>query len=742
MEMEMEIELYKSLIQDAPVFLVAVGPDGKILLLNNALLQVIGRTRDEIVGKETFTSIIPQTDHEALTRLFGMIGIQAVEQKTETSLITREGRQLLVEWHGRTVCDPNGMIKAFFCIGIDVTEQRKADEELLQTKEYLENVLENSPDAVGIVDREGKFIKWNHMAEELYGYTLDELRGKSAFDLYAEPDKLGRMLAKFRSDGCIKNYEINMKTKDGAVIPFDVSLTVLKNQSGDVVGSVCVASNLSEIKRALNALEIAHSKLQDEIEERQRTAEALNKSQSEYSTIFENTGNATIIVEGDTTISLANTEFAKLSGYSKDEIVGKKSWTEFFTDESLVWMKEHHRLRQVDPNAAPRNYEASFKNNQGHCKDVYLTVATIPQTRKTVTSFLDITERKRAEESLRQSHKELEQRSYEISQLNEMLDLLQVCHVREETYYIISHFVEKLFPADSGFLGLFKDSRSLLDLALAWGGGAQDTVLIAFDDCWGLRQGKVHLVLSGGGNIFCRHVHVAPSMNYLCVPLIAQGEVMGLFHLQCGTPEGCHSQETLRRVMDAKQRLAVAVTDHIALALANLNLRETLRSQSIRDPLTGLFNRRFMEESLDRELSLARRQGVSLAIIMLDIDHFKHFNDTHGHDAGDLLLSEIGILLKSSVRAEDIACRYGGEEFIIILPGAPKEIAVNRAELIRNHVKTIKVFYQGKNLGPVSVSLGVALYDEHGTTAAAVLKAADTALYQAKNQGRDQVVLA
>ncbi len=448
----------------------------------------------------------------------------------------------------------------------------------------------------------------------------------------------------------------------------------------------------------------------------------------------------TVIVEEDTVISLANAEFAKLSGFSKEEIQGKKSWTEFFVDESLVWMKEYHRLRRIDSNAAPRNYEACFKNSQGQCREVFMTVAVIPQTEKSVISFLDITERKRAEESLRQSHRELEQRSYEISQLNEMLDLLQVCHAREETYYIISHFVEKLFPSDSGFLGIFKDSRAIMELALVWGGYAPSEEPISYDDCWGLRQGKAHAAAEPGGGVLCRHVQAVPSMNYLCVPLVAQGEVMGLFHLRFLWPEGDHSSEILRRTMDSKQRLAVAVTDHIALALANLNLRETLRNQSIRDPLTGLFNRRFMEESLDREFLRAKRQGLSVAIIMMDIDHFKDFNDTHGHDAGDSLLSEVGSLLKSSVRGEDVACRYGGEEFILILPSIPKNIALDRAENIRKQVKKIRVQYQNKEIGPVSVSLGVAFYNEHGTTVAAVLKAADMALYQAKSQGRDRVV--
>lgn len=168
----------------------------------------------------------------------------------------------------------------------------------------------------------------------------------------------------------------------------------------------------------------------------------------------------------------------------------------------------------------------------------------------------------------------------------------------------------------------------------------------------------------------------------------------------------------MQRTIDAKQRLAAAVTDHVALALAN-----------------------------HREFNRAERHNHSLAIIMLDLDHFKRFNDTYGHDAGDFLLTEIGAILKNMVRGEDAACRYGCEEFIVILASTTMEIALKRAEEIRQKVKNLKVRYQNKDLGSVSVSLGVALYDKQAMmTSAAVLKAADNALYQAKNQGRDQVV--
>jgi diguanylate cyclase (GGDEF)-like protein len=197
----------------------------------------------------------------------------------------------------------------------------------------------------------------------------------------------------------------------------------------------------------------------------------------------------------------------------------------------------------------------------------------------------------------------------------------------------------------------------------------------------------------------------------------------------------------LQSPSEVEQRLAVTLAEHIALALANLNLRETLRDQSIRDPLTGLFNRRFMEESLERELRRAVRNNQSAAVVMMNIDHFKHFNDTFGYQAGDTLLRALGDFLKKNTRGQDVACRSGGEEFTLVLSGASSEAALQRAEILREQFKQLNAQHRGQPLGVVSLSLGVAAFPEHGSTMQEILQAADQALYCAKEEGRDRVVV-
>jgi len=231
----------------------------------------------------------------------------------------------------------------------------------------------------------------------------------------------------------------------------------------------------------------------------------------------------------------------------------------------------------------------------------------------------------------------------------------------------------------------------------------------------------------------CPHLSDSPPA-YLCVPMMAQGEALGVLHLAA-------AQEQMR-LTEAHQGLAQTVAEQLSLALANLRLRETLRNQSIRDALTGLFNRRYLEETLERELYRAARSQHPLGIIMLDLDHFKHFNDTFGHDAGDLVLRELGQLLQAHIRGSDIACRYGGEEFTLILPEAPLETTRERAETLRIAVKRLVVQHRGQPLGALSMSLGVAAFPEHGAAADGLLHMADQALYQAKREGRDRVVVA
>ncbi|MBA4422439.1 MAG: hypothetical protein C0390_04960 [Syntrophus sp. (in: bacteria)] len=338
---------------------------------------------------------------------------------------------------------------------------------------------------------------------------------------------------------------------------------------------------------------------------------------------------------------------------------------------------------------------------------------------------------------------DLEQRSLEIMLLSELGNMLQTCLTAEEAYETITRYAEKLFPGDTGAVYQFRASRNLLEAVSRWDKSSSVEEAFLPEECLALRLGRVHRVDDVNSGPLCPHVHKEGSLGYsICIPMMAQSETIGVLHLESGQAKAGQREWARKQWTAEKQRFAVAVAEHVSLALSNMKLRETLRNLSIRDPLTGLFNRRYMEESLEQELLKAKRYGRSLGVIMLDIDHFKRFNDTYGHEAGDLVLRELGVFLQNHIRVTDIPCRYGGEEFALILPEADMELTQQRAEQVRQGVATIRVKVQGQTLASITVSEGVAVYPGNGPTGQDVLRAADEALYRAKLMGRNHVAIA
>jgi diguanylate cyclase (GGDEF)-like protein len=227
----------------------------------------------------------------------------------------------------------------------------------------------------------------------------------------------------------------------------------------------------------------------------------------------------------------------------------------------------------------------------------------------------------------------------------------------------------------------------------------------------------------------------------LSVPMVAHGNTVGVLHLEFESVAPLRSDSDTRSLRDSHEQLAISAASQLALSLASLQLRETLREQAIRDPLTGLFNRRFLEESFERELQLASRKEQPIAVLFVDLDHFKRFNDTFGHDAGDMVLQSLADLFRNFFRATDICCR-GGEEFAIILPESNSRDAAIRADALRSEVKQLRLQYKKQTLGQITLSAGVAAYPEHGMNSSDLLKIADQCLYESKARGRDIVTVA
>ncbi len=336
---------------------------------------------------------------------------------------------------------------------------------------------------------------------------------------------------------------------------------------------------------------------------------------------------------------------------------------------------------------------------------------------------------------LEQSVDELERRNLEMGLLNRMSAFLQRAESADEAMRLSLPFLEQLFLDYPGALYLLTLPGGTLEQVAAWGEPPPTEQSIRLEQCMAFAGGRVNVVEHVEDDLVCEHCPIANTLPYLCVQLTTRGEPLGLLHLR----NGPFASDKAR---DHWQRLAMMVADHMALALSNLALRERLREQAIRDPLTGLFNRYYLDETLEREFCRATREHYPIGFMMLDIDHFKHYNDTYGHDAGDALLREMGSLLQRHIRRGDMVCRFGGEEFLIILPGASLDDTRQRAEMLRGAVQRMQVMHEDELLKSVTISVGVACFPDYGDTAEMMIAVVDDALYHAKAAGRNCVITA
>lgn len=337
---------------------------------------------------------------------------------------------------------------------------------------------------------------------------------------------------------------------------------------------------------------------------------------------------------------------------------------------------------------------------------------------------------------------ELNAAALERKQLSEMGNQLQISQNIEEACAVSTQYIRKFFPGSNGALYLIDPLKDLAEAVSVWGDTTLAKEMFVPVNCWAIRRGRIYVIDNEHPGLLCGHITSTKDGRYLCIPLMAHGNTIGILHLNHLDPNQDQKEKRSEQYNVHTTQLSVAVAESIALSLSNLKLWETLRQQSIRDVLTGLFNRRYMEESLTRELSRADREKTTLGLIMFDIDDFREFNNIFGHDGGDTLLHEMGGFISKRTRGGDIVSRYGGEEFVIVYPRANLEDTKQQAEKLRQSIKKFQAYHLGKPLDKCTISIGVAAYPDHGMTCETLLKSADTALYCAKNEGKDRVVVA
>ncbi|WP_341734916.1 diguanylate cyclase [Microcoleus sp. EPA2] len=625
---------------------------------------------------------------------------------------------------GEPICNESGEVVRIVGIMIDITERKQSEIMLINAEKRWKFVFDNVQLVVVEFDINGVIKYINPFFLNLTDYTEAEVLGRSWLETFVPRADWQQVENVFSQKLGSQNhcyYENRILTKSGIERFIVWNNTVLKNSAGNTIGIFSIGEDITD---------------------RKATETALQESKQQYQTLVENSPN--IIERFDTALRhlYVSPSLTKITGIAAEVFLGK-TCRELALSEAMInnWETAAEILLRTGKKQTIE-FETLTLNG---VRSFEMEMAPELTNQGIIESILclsrDVTERKLAAETLQRVNQELQERVAELKQRNaEMLllngisDYLQSCLTVAEACATIGTLSQPLFPESCGAIFMMTNSRDLLEMVTSWGNSLYSETIFVPKDCWGLRRGRLHWIGGERHDLFCNHIdHQNPPVESLCMPMIAQGETIGLLYLCASKPH---------QMTENRQLLARRVAEQLGLAIANITLREKLVNQSIRDSLTGLFNRRYLEEFLTKEIARAQRNQYSVGTIMLDLDRFREFNNTLGHDAGDLVLKEIGKLLNNMIRASDVACRYGGEEMTIILPEASLEGTYQKAEEIRKAIEKLQLNYQGKKMTSITASLGVASYPDRGKTGFAVIQAADAALYRAKAAGRNQVIVA
>jgi|GEM_PF-1093309 len=400
-------------------------------------------------------------------------------------------------------------------------------------------------------------------------------------------------------------------------------------------------------------------------------------------------------------------------------------------------VEEANLSKAIEINIGGATWIAVFSSNQRFDNErnysvanLFLAAGIVVLLVLLVSLVLDERQRKRISEA----NRTLESRVEESTVMAELTELLQSCSDVDEAFAVIASSMRTLLPSLSGVCYMLNNSETLLIAKRNWGEQTLLAETCAPHECWAVKRSVVHLSgYNGLAEVRCHHLN--GSSEAFCAPLITQGKLIGVLSLVA-----CSSAGRASTISKHEKELITSASEIISLALSNLMLRVSLRDMSMRDSLTGLYNRRFMQESVSRELDRGRRTGSSIAIAMVDLDHFKNINDAYGHAAGDKVLKAVGALMTSFRTGSDYVARYGGEEFLLVLTDIAREEAAKRLEHLRNSVEELKTEAEGHVIENITISIGVAMFPQMGEDQEELLSKSDQALYEAKRNGRNQVI--
>jgi diguanylate cyclase (GGDEF)-like protein/PAS domain S-box-containing protein len=606
-------------------------------------------------------------------------------------------------------------------------------------EQAYQTLVEHSLQGV-VVIQDRRIVFANSVIAEMTGYTIEELLSLSpaAINAMIYPDDQAGVWEGYqrRMSGSLEpsRYALRIWHRDGSIRWMELFVTAI-TYNGNLAHQIAFLDNT----------------------EQKRAEEALRESEETFRNFFEQSQDSLALANSHGSIVEWNRGSEQIFGLQRWEVINYPVWDVIFkflpaSQQTAARYEEikAHVLSyfQIDtsgtPVAATSWVERQIQDRRGKIRNVSSIVFPISTARGLMVGSItrDITDLKQAESTLQQLNaqlnnwvSDLRQRTHEMALLNDLGNFLQSCTDTDEAYNLFAQVAEHLFQNQPGALYILEPDGHQLNIAATWGNLALWPTCQQTQNCEALRRGRPYIVEQQQRGLQCLVTSNIIFQAYVCVPLVAHGETLGILRLV--EPAGMSA--TMRKRWE---QLTIAVSDHLALALVTMRLNTQLQEQAIRDPLTDLFNRRYLYETLEREISRARRYKYAIGVIMLDVDHFKQFNDTYGHPTGDKLLRLLGTFLQAHIRGDDIACRYGGEEFTLVFPQASLHDTHTRAEQLRVGARHLRIEHEDRLPTTITISLGISCFPIHGTTPDSLIEAADRALYQAKLAGRNQVQVA
>ncbi|STY29866.1 regulatory protein (GGDEF, PAS, PAC domains) [Legionella wadsworthii] len=465
----------------------------------------------------------------------------------------------------------------------------------------------------------------------------------------------------------------------------------------------------------------------------------LKRSEESFRNTIENAPIGMAIVSTEGKCIHTNRTLQEILGYSDEELHNQNMLEMTYRDD--VAMTEDAMDKLIHGDLRISHMEKRYVRKDGSIIWAMVSATIIRNEQGEPINFIiqmkDVSDRVQNEEKMRELNEktmetlnELKLLEHDESLLNKLNRSLQICITTEEAYPRINIIAQDLFPELSGGLSIYNQVTNQMETVVQWGNEKFLPIIFSPMDCFSIREATPNLVDDPNKSVPCAHYQTPPQGGYMALPLMVQNELIGVIHLLA--PKG-------KKIIQHQQDMAHSFGNIVKLAIANINLRVSLSELSIHDPLTNLYNRRYLNDVLTRELIRIAREKNNLCVALLDIDNFKSFNDTYSHLAGDEVLKSIGKLFKETFRESDIAVRFGGEEFVIVLLNTTLNNAISRMEELRDKIKNQSIYFKNNTLTHITVSIGVAEAPQHGATIDEIIKAADHALYAAKQAGKDQV---